>query len=70
MTSVDGVIIGESEGKILAVNKGVEKIFGCSGDKLVGKLTFRNGVPMMEVSQISGRELMEQIVSAKTLFLE
>ena len=39
MTSVDGVIIGDAEGKIAAVNKAVEKMFGCSGDELIGKHT-------------------------------
>ena len=62
MTSVDGVIIGDSEGEIVAVNKAVEKIFDCSPDQLVGKHTAEMGF-VKGKDKISGKELIEILLS-------
>jgi PAS domain S-box-containing protein len=65
-TSVDGIIIGDAEGKIAAVNKAAERIFGSSSDQLVGKHTAE-----MEYSeekfQIPGTELIERLLSYGTI---
>ena len=67
-TSVDGVMIADSEGKIVAVNKSVEKMFDCSSDLLVGKYA-----PEMrffeeeEEFQITGKELMDRLLGEGTI---
>jgi PAS domain S-box-containing protein len=66
MTSVDGVMIADSEGKIAAVNKAVEKIFDCSSDQLVGKHTTEIEFHEDE-HQISGKELMHRLLSEDTV---
>ena len=64
-TSVDGIIIADSEGKIVTVNKAVEKLFDCSSDQLVGKHTSEMEYYEVE-SQMSGIELMEFLFSKGT----
>jgi PAS domain S-box-containing protein len=66
MTSVDGIMIADSEGKISAVNKAAEKIFDCSSDQLIGKHTSELEYHEVEF-QISGIELMERLMSEGTI---
>ena len=61
-TSVDGVIIGDAEGKIAAVNKAVEKMFGCSSDELVGKHTIEMGFDEKQY-KVSGKELINKLMA-------
>ena len=65
-TSVDGIIIGDSEGKIEMVNEGIEQMLGCSRDKLVGKhtseLEFQG-----RTHKVSGKELITTLLSEGTV---
>jgi PAS domain S-box-containing protein len=65
-TSVDGVIIADDEGKIVAVNKAVEKMFNCSSDQLVGKHTMELEYDRKK-DNISGRELLNKLFREGTI---
>ena len=66
MTSVDGVIIGDAEGKIAAVNKAAEKIFDCSIEQLVGKHTTDMGF-VKGKDKVSGKEMIEKLLNEGTI---
>jgi len=65
-TSVDGIIVTGSNGKITSVNKAVEKTFDCSSDQLVGK-HFNEMRFERESLREEGLALMDELMSKGTI---
>jgi PAS domain S-box-containing protein len=66
MTSADGIIITDSKGRIMSVNKAVEKIFDCSSDQLVGK-HFNEMRFERERLREEGLALMDELMNKGTI---
>jgi PAS domain S-box-containing protein len=65
-TSVDGIIIADAKGNIILVNDAVEKMLGCSRDRLVGMHTSEFGFEERDYQE-SGKELIRQLLSNGTV---
>jgi len=56
-TTVDGIMVTDSQGCIVRVNKAIEKMLGFREDELIGKYTFELGIQSEESKKASGATL-------------